>query len=58
MFESKYVESLTESIEKIISINNEDRLEMGKKSRKHVEKNFDKKIVIKEYLDAVRKYIK
>ena len=58
LFESKSVESLTESIEKIISINYEDRLEMGKKSRKHVEKNFDKKIVIKEYLDAVRKYIK
>lgn len=45
--------SLTEKLELIIKLTHEQRLEMGRQSRLKIEREFDEKIVIKKYLDAI-----
>lgn len=44
---------LAEKIEMIISLSSGARTEMGKRSREKVEREFDEKIVIKKYLEAI-----
>ena len=51
-------EDLADKMEKIILMSHEDRLAMGKKSREKVEREFDEKIVIQKYLDAVEDVVK
>ncbi|MBR5359964.1 MAG: glycosyltransferase family 4 protein, partial [Lachnospiraceae bacterium] len=49
----KLSESLTESLKKMLDLTPEEREAMGKVGRTHVEKNFDRNIVIKAYREFV-----
>lgn len=51
--EPRSTESLTEKLALIINMSHEQRLEMGKKSREKIQSEFDEKIVIQKYLDAI-----
>lgn len=48
------IESLTIMLQKIINMSHEERLEMGRKSRVKMEKEFDEKIVIGKYISAIK----
>lgn len=50
--------SLVNALEKIINLSHEERIDMGLKSRKKIEAEFDEKIVINKYLDAINELIK
>lgn len=52
--ELRSTESLIEKLELMIQMTHEQRLEMGRKSRLKIEREFDEKIVINKYLDAVK----
>lgn len=51
--EPRSTDSLVESLEKIISMSHYERLEMGKASRKKIEAEFDEKLVINKYINAI-----
>ena len=48
---------LSEAIEKMIQLNKKDRIKMGEKGREIVLELFDEKIIIKNYLDEINKFI-
>ncbi|MCE7641498.1 glycosyltransferase family 4 protein [Vibrio fluvialis] len=52
--EPRSTESLTAALDKIIQQTHEERLVMGKASRKKIEREFDEQIVVDKYLDAVK----
>jgi hypothetical protein len=45
-------------MERMILLSPEERIEMGKKGRQKMIKEFDKEIVIKNYLDALQEIFK
>lgn len=49
--------SLVNALEKIISMDHQQRLEMGRKSREKIEREFDETIVINKYLEAVKQVL-
>lgn len=51
--ELRSTESLALQLDKMISLTHRERLKMGRASRDKIEKEFDEKIVINKYLDAV-----
>ena len=51
--EPKNVSSLVEKLEKIVLMSYQERVDMGLKSREKMEREFDEKIVIRKYLDAI-----
>lgn len=53
----KSVSSLVDSLDLFINLPYEDKLEMGKNSRKKIESEFDEQIVIKKYLDALEEIL-
>lgn len=56
--EPRSTSSLVEKLERMIALPHLDRLAMGQQSRAKVEKEFDEKIVINKYLQAVKSAIK
>jgi glycosyltransferase involved in cell wall biosynthesis len=54
----KSAESLAEAMEKILKLTPEERAEMGRRGRAKVVAEFDEKIVIRSYLDAIRSILK
>ena len=52
-FEPKNVESLYQAIEKFITLSYEQKQEMGKASRKKVEEQFNRQIVVDKYLEQI-----
>jgi glycosyltransferase involved in cell wall biosynthesis len=50
------IDDLTEKMKKLILLPKETRIQMGKNARQKVMKEFDKKIVIDAYLNAIEKY--
>lgn len=48
---------LAEKMKKMMSFSNEEREEMGKKGREKMIKEFDKKIVIQKYLEAIEEVL-
>lgn len=50
--------SLVECLERMINHTHQERIEMGIKSREKIEREFDEKIVIKKYLDAINVLLK
>lgn len=58
LFDVKSVKSMEEKIIKFIELDAESKKKMGENSRKKVEKEFDRTIVIREYLDGINKIIK
>ena len=55
--EAKSAKSLIEGVGKFLALSYEERAEMGKRGRKHVEKNFDRKIVINKYMEEINRLI-
>ncbi|HFI9397022.1 TPA: glycosyltransferase family 4 protein, partial [Vibrio parahaemolyticus] len=55
--EPRSTSSLTEKLERMITLSHAERLAMGCQSRLKVEKEFDEKIVISKYLHAVKSAI-
>lgn len=55
-FEARNEESLRAAIEKFCLLNNEERAKMGKAARKKVERDFDRKNVVKAYLEAISEF--
>ena len=55
--EVKNVESLYRAMKEFADIPYENKIEMGKNSRKHVEKNFDRKDVVEKYYKIVNSII-
>lgn len=55
--ELRSTESLTEKLDLIIQMTHEERLEMGRQSRLKIEREFDEKIVIQKYLDAIEEVL-
>ncbi len=51
--EVKNVDSLAEQMKKIIMLSDKERIEMGKMGRQKVMKEFDEKLVIEKYIDAI-----
>jgi glycosyltransferase involved in cell wall biosynthesis len=51
--EPRSTESLIEKLEAMIQLTHEARTQMGERSRQKIENEFDERIVIKKYLDAV-----
>lgn len=49
---------LIEKIEMFINLTNEEKEKMGKEGRKKVEKEFDRKIVVNKYLEAIDKILR
>ena len=58
LFEVKSVEFLEEKLVKFIELDDETKNIMGKNSRKKVEKEFDRNIVINEYMKAINNILK
>lgn len=54
----KDIDSLIEKIEKILSMNGNDLLQLGINGRLKVEKEFDEKIVIQKYLNIIKYWSK
>ena len=52
------VQELVKTIEHFLSMNNQDRARAGYLGRKYVERNFNRDIVIEEYLEKIREVIK
>ncbi|MNY59686.1 N,N'-diacetylbacillosaminyl-diphospho-undecaprenol alpha-1,3-N-acetylgalactosaminyltransferase [compost metagenome] len=52
--EPRSTKSLVNALEKIIVMGHELRLNMGKKSREKIEKEFDENIVINKYIDLIK----
>lgn len=52
-FESKNVESLINAIQQFLDLPYEDKKQMGLAGRKKMEKEYDRKIVIKAYLEQI-----
>jgi glycosyltransferase involved in cell wall biosynthesis len=53
LFEVKSASSLEDKIIQFIELSNEEKIRMGKNSRKKVEDEFDRNIVIKEYMRSI-----
>ena len=53
--EQKSLEDLIDKIEMYLSLSNDQRKQMGLNGRKKIEKEFNRNIVIKKYLDEVNK---
>ena len=53
----KDYKDLANKMEKMININEEERIKMGKAGRKKVVKEFDEKIVINKYLESIKKLL-
>ena len=54
-FTVKDAESTKNAVDKFLSLSQEQKCEMGKKGRAKMEKQFDRKFVIKKYFDLINK---
>lgn len=57
LFEVKSVKSMVEQIEKFIKLDRKKREVMGLEGRKKIEREFDRKIVVNEYLNIINKLL-
>ena len=53
--EQKNLNDLVEKVEKFLSLSNKEKEQLGKNGRKKVEQQFDRKIVVRKYMDEIRK---
>ncbi len=57
LFEARNVNQLVEKIEKFLSLDDEAKNQMGQAGRKKIEKEFDRNIVINEYMKVIEDVI-
>ena len=55
--EPNSLESLIDAMEKIIASSDDEIIQLGRNSRKHIAENFDETIVIDRYLNSIEKVI-
>jgi glycosyltransferase involved in cell wall biosynthesis len=48
------VDSLADCMERFILMSEEERIKMGIESRKHIEENFDERIIIEKYMEKIQ----
>ena len=53
LFKPKDSDSLIKALDEFMSLSMEDRREMGKRARLHVEQNFDRKDIIENYMQQI-----
>ena len=58
LFKSRNVEQLQERIETFLTLDEDKRKEMGQSSRDKISKEFDRDIVIEEYMKVINKVVK
>lgn len=56
LFEKGNVKELIFKIEKFLNLSPDERKNMGLKGRKKMEKEFDRRIIVDEYMEAINKY--
>ncbi|SMP56700.1 glycosyltransferase family 4 protein [Anoxynatronum buryatiense] len=52
-FEAKNIDSLTQAILKFMKLSNQERMKMGIAGRRKIEKEFDRTIIVEEYLKEI-----
>ena len=57
LFPVKDVDALVDAVEKFILLSHEERVAMGKAARKKMEREFDRAIVTKIYLEEIKKIL-
>lgn len=57
LFDPESVDSVVEKIKLFLALNDEQRMEMGLASRRKVEKEFDRNLVVEAYLQAINEII-
>lgn len=57
LFEPKSVDSMVEKLHLFLELNDEERMEMGLASRRKVEEEFDRNLVVEAYLQAISEMI-
>ena len=57
LFEPEDVSSLTASVEKILSLDESSRRDMGALGRRFIERSFDRNIIIGKYKDILNRII-
>jgi galacturonosyltransferase len=55
LVKAKEPQSLIEGVERFLALSYEQKKQMGIEARKKVEREFDRQIVVKAYLDAIAK---
>lgn len=55
LFKERDTQELINTVDKFLSLNVEQRAEMGKKARLKMEREFDRQIVVEAYLDEIEK---
>ncbi len=55
LVKAKDTQSLIEGVERFLAMSHEQKKQMGLKGRKKVEREFDRQIVVKAYLEAINK---
>lgn len=53
-FEAKSVEDLVRAVKEFLALTNEQRAQMGLAGRKKMEKEFDREIIIKKYIEVLK----
>lgn len=56
-FEPQNIESMTQALIEFINLSNDERVRMGKEGRKKVEREFNRSIVVNEYLEEIKRTI-
>ncbi|MBS5722205.1 MAG: glycosyltransferase, partial [Clostridium sp.] len=52
-FETRNTQKLIEAVDKFVNMSNADRQQMGKNARLKMEREFDRNIVVEEYLKEI-----
>ena len=57
LFKPKSVDSIVDRLKLFLELNDKERMEMGLASRRKVEKEFDRNLVVEAYLEAISEII-
>lgn len=55
LFQPKSVDAFVDAVENFLTLSYEEKMQMGFAARKKVEKEFDRKIVVRSYLEEIRR---
>ncbi len=55
VFKVRDVDSMVEAVEKFLALSHEEKVEMGKRAREKMEREFDRNIVTEIYLEEIKK---
>ncbi len=58
LFERKNNRQLCKMMEKFLQLSHEERAVMGREARRKIEKDFDRNVIVKKYLDVIKEFSK